>query len=97
MNLIFLEPAEQELKETISYYEHQRDGLGDEFAEEFKSATQRILQLPEAWSQLSENIRRCRLNRFPYGIVYAVRGEDVIIVAVMHLRRKPGYWKDRLP
>ncbi len=36
------------------------------------------------------------MNRFPYGVVYTVRGADLVIIAVMHLRRKPGYWQGRL-
>jgi plasmid stabilization system protein ParE len=96
MNYYFLEPAKQELEEVVAYYEQQREGLGEEFALEFKSALQRILNHPLAWTTLSKNIRRCRTNRFPYGIVYNLQGDDIVIVAVMHLHRKPGYWKDRL-
>ena len=96
MNYYFLEPAKEELEEAIAYYEQQREGLGEQFAEEVSKAIERILNHPQAWSQLSANIRRCRTKRFPYGIVYGVRGEDIIIVAVMHLHRKPRYWEDRL-
>jgi plasmid stabilization system protein ParE len=93
----FLEPAREELEEVVSYYEGQRPGLGEEFAREVENTILRILNLPEAWTELAPTIRRCRINRFPYGIVYTVQGEEIIIIAVMHLRRKPGYWKDRLP
>jgi hypothetical protein len=45
---------------------------------------------------LSANVWRCRVNRFPYGLVYEVSGEEIVIVAVMHLHRRPGYWRDRV-
>jgi hypothetical protein len=93
----FLEPARDELAEVIAHYEGQRPGLGEEFAQEVENTIRRILNLPGAWTQLAPNIRRCRTNRFPYGLVFTVRGEEVLIIAVMHLHRKPGYWKDRLP
>lgn len=96
MSLIFLEPARDELDEAAAHYDRERAGLGDEFSEEATNAIQRIMRFPGAWTALSDTVRRCRLNRFPYGIVYTVRGEDIIILAVMHLRRKPGYWQDRL-
>src|SRR5262249_38342912 len=96
MNLIFLEAARDELDEAAAYYEKQREGLGEQFAEEVENTLQRILHHPQVWTKLAENTRRCRTNRFPYGVVYQVRGEDIVVVAVMHLRRKPGYWKDRL-
>ena len=41
-------------------------------------------------------MRRRMLNRFPYGLLYAVEADRIIVVAVMHLHRRPGYWKDRL-
>jgi len=45
---------------------------------------------------LGDETRRCQLNRFPYGLVYAVEDDAVVVLAVMFLRRKPGYWRDRL-
>ncbi len=92
----FLDAAKAELEEAVSSYEHERKGLGEGFALEAEDALARILQFPHAWSALSKNVRRCRLNRFPYGIVYSLQNEEILIVAVMHLHRKPGYWKNRL-
>jgi hypothetical protein len=41
----------------------------------------------------SARVRRYRLNRFPYGLVYAVLDNEIVIVAIMHLHRKPDYWQ----
>jgi hypothetical protein len=56
------------------------------------------LKFPKAGSLLTNDVRRCRTNKFPYGIVYMLEDNEhtIIIVAVMHLHREPGYWKDRL-
>lgn len=97
MTYSFLEPARDELEEAVTFYEGQRQGLGEEFAREVENTILRIVSLPGAWTQLAPHIRRCRTNRFPYGIVYTVRESEVLIIAVMHLRRKPGYWGDRVP
>ena len=67
-----------------------------EFAAEVKRTIERIVQFPEAWAPLSKRTRRCRTNRFPYGVVYQVREEFILIVAVMHLRRHPDSWQSRL-
>jgi len=96
MNVIFLEPAKLELQKAIDYYNGQKEDLGEEFAQEVETTVQRICLLPGAWTRLSDTVRRCRTNRFPYGLVYHQKGDDIIILAVMHLRRKPGYWKERL-
>ena len=97
MNVEFLTPARAEFVEAVRYYESQRTGLGDEFAAEVQRTIERILQYPEAWSLLSRRTRRCPTNRFPYGIIYQVRGNALLIIAVMHLHRAPLSWRSRLP
>ena len=74
MNVQFLEPAQAEFTEAVSYYNAQTEGLGFEFSEEVRAAIVRIIEYPEAWSLVSKRTRRCRTQRFPYGIIYQVRG-----------------------
>jgi plasmid stabilization system protein ParE len=96
LNVSFFEAAQQELEEAVRHYAALKSGLGDEFAEEVRQALERICTHPAAWTNLGEGIRRCRTNRFPYGLVYFVEENEIFIVAVMHLHRRPGYWRDRL-
>lgn len=96
MEIDFLAPAEAEFMDAIVYYNMQSEGLGFEFAAEVRRTIERIIQYPEAWTKLSKRTRRCRTNRFPYGIIYQVRGETLLIVAVMHLSRNPQTWKSQL-
>ena len=70
--------------------------MGDEFTAEVLNTINRILNHPEAWTKLSKRTRRCLTNRFPYGVIYQIRGNRILIVAVAHLRKKPVYWRDRL-
>jgi len=95
MKYSFHPSAQFELNEAIAYYEECRRGLGLAFAKEVSSTIHRIIQFPEAWSPLSENTRRCVTNRFPYGIIYQIIGDEILILAVTQLNRKPGYWQDR--
>ncbi len=96
MEIIFLPPAKTELTDATSYYNMQSEGLGYEFAAEVKRTLERIVQYPDAWFKLSKRTRRCRTNRFPYAVIYQVRQDILIIVAVMHLSREPETWKSRL-
>lgn len=96
MNYLFFDKAERELYEAVAYYEESSEGLGLEFSREVFATVSRILRFPEAWSPYSNRTRRCLLKRFPYGIVYRVAGNEVVIFAVMQLNRKPGYWEERL-
>jgi plasmid stabilization system protein ParE len=97
MDVVFLAPAQAEFAEAVGYYNAQREGLGEEFAEEVQRTIARIREYPEAWSLLSRRTRRCPTNRFPYGIIYQIRGNTLLIIAVMHLHRAPQTWRSRLP
>jgi plasmid stabilization system protein ParE len=96
MKVELLPPADTELLEAVSYYNGQSEGLGYEFAAEVKQTIGRIVRFPDAWQKLSLRARRCRTRRFPYGVIYQIRGELILIVAIMHLRRHPDTWKSRL-
>lgn len=96
MKITFLAPAEAELLDAVDYYNSQSEGLGYEFAGEVKRTVERIIQYPEAWFPLSKRTRRCRTNRFPYGVIYQIRSEKLLIAAVMHLGRNPQAWRGRV-
>ena len=96
MKYRFLEAAKEELDEAVAHYESLRAGLGTELAQEVQNAIQRIVDFPNAWTPLSKNVYCCRTKRFTYGVLYTLRDQEILIVAVMHLHRKPGYWKGRL-
>jgi len=75
-------------------YAEQVPGLGDTFLIETIKAITLIDQFPQAWHPLTHPIRRCRLKRFPYSVVYTQDGTDVLILAIAHQHRKPNYWRN---
>jgi plasmid stabilization system protein ParE len=87
--------AKRELFEVVAYYDRIDLDLGNRLIQEIEQTLDRIEQFPQAWALLSANSRRCRLTSFPYGIVYQIVPQGIIILAVMHLQRRPGYWSDR--
>jgi plasmid stabilization system protein ParE len=95
MSYSFHPDARDEFERAIEYYEECEAGLGLDFAGEVHDAIQRIVDYPEAWAEAAPGIRRCLARRFPYGVLYAVHEDRIVILAVMHLRRRPGYWRDR--
>jgi plasmid stabilization system protein ParE len=96
MEVRFLEVAQKELDEAVEYYNHESIGLGDQFLLEVLDCLQRVKQFPEAGHLFTTNSRRWRTRRFPYGIAYQILGSQILIVALAHLHRKPGYWLDRV-
>jgi len=96
MRFYFHPEANEEFGGAVDFYEKSQAGLGLEFAEEVYATIARIIQYPDAWSVLSKNSRRCLVNRFPYGLIYQIKSHTLRIIAVAHLHRRPGYWKERL-
>ena len=81
---------------AVDYYEGCQPGLGTAFTHAVDSTIARICEAPSAWPPLYGSTRRCPLKGFPYGVVYVEQETRVLVLAVMHLHRRPGYWLDRL-
>ena len=96
MNIQFLQPAVSEIDEAVTFYEREGPGLDRLFLDDLFRALKAISAFPSAWHPMSERTRRCRLRRFPYGVIYQVRNDGILVVAVAHLHRKPDDWKDRI-
>jgi hypothetical protein len=81
----------------VAYYEQKKPGLGLELLAEVRRAYDVVSVTPNRWPSVGRGARRYRLDRFPYGVVYVPANDTVLIVSVMHLSRRPGYWRGRLP
>ena len=97
MKVSLLPPAQLELDEAFVWYESQVVGLGYGFLDEFNRAVRLVATFPALYQQVSPGIRRCLLNRFPYGLLYGQDHGMIVIVAVAHLKRRPNYWLNRTP
>ena len=95
MSFRFHPDAERELREAVDYYKDIGTGLGYDFSVEVYSAIQRAVGYPRAWPVLEGEVRRVLVQRFPYGVLYSGKEKSLLIVAVMNLRREPGYWRSR--
>lgn len=88
--------AARELRKACEWYEERGAGLGRSFAAEVDLATERIATAPERWPIFRKNYRWLRLHRFPYVLYYTVVDPHrVLVLAVAHGRRRPGYWLHR--
>ena len=91
------EPASDEFSEAVRWYEARRPGLGGEFFDAVAATLSLIETNPEIGTKISADgqTRRALVARFPYQIVYRLRPTETVIVAIAHLKRRPGYWKNR--
>ena len=78
------------------YYAGRDPAVGQRFVAAVEDAIDRILDSPTRWRVLDEDVRRCLTRVFPYGVLYTIEPAFVLIVAVMHCSRQPGYWKRRV-
>ncbi len=98
MEVEFHPEASAEFMAASAYYEAEVPGLGDAFVNELERVVALIRQHPFIGSQVDETFRRVVLARFPFSVFYFIspKGSRVLIVAVAHQRRKPGYWRHRI-
>ena len=96
MKLRFSAAARRDLNEAALWLELQQPGLGERFLKEVAQAQRLILDRPEAWHPLGLRLRRCRLKRFRYGLIYRLTADAIEVIAIAHDRQKPDYWRDRV-
>ena len=100
MKLRLLTEAKEELQAGAQWYEDRREGLGEEFAAAVEATLERIeennLLYPHyEFANPGREIRRALVKRFPYVVVYEVRADELLVLAVAHARQRPAYWKRR--
>src|ERR1700754_3738349 len=93
---LIVEPeAEAEIDEAARWYDLQSPSLGADFLRSVDAAFAAIARNPLQYQSVHRDVRRAGVRRFPYGLMYIVSDQDIIILACFHGRRDPGRWQDR--
>jgi plasmid stabilization system protein ParE len=93
----FVAGARKEHLDAIAYYEAKRNGLGREYLAEFKHTMEQVCTLPTIYAlEVKPDIRRVRLKKFPYTVLFRQTNNQIQILAIAHHRRQPNYWVERL-
>ena len=99
MKLRVLSTAEAEATEAACWYDDQSSGLGTLFLAEYAAALSAIeidaLRFGLLETEPTGRFRRCLLRRFPFAVIFEILPEEVLVLAVAHTSRRPGYWRDR--
>lgn len=95
-SVLFHELAAKELLDARDYYDDLVFGLGKKFVIEIERCFKIIKANPLAYPIIRENIRKAVVIKFPYSILYREEKKTVYVLAVMHQKRKPRYWAERL-
>lgn len=92
----FLTPAEEEMTEAALFYEAASNQLGTDFLDDVERAIDRLCAYAQAGEVITSDLRRTLLHRFPFTLIYAIEENVIVIIAVAHESRRPGYWKSRV-
>lgn len=91
----FIAPAREEFLADVAYYNGVRPDLGWRFANAVKEATAFALAFPLAGSPSFSNTRRVIVKGFPFSIFYRPEPDGIIVFALAHHAKRPGYWRAR--
>jgi plasmid stabilization system protein ParE len=95
MLIEYLPGARFDFDESFDWYTERSTQAAARFAEAIDAALQKIVASPTMYASLDGLHRECPLKKFPFRIVYRIAENRVIVVAVAHAKRRPGYWKNR--
>ena len=96
LSLEFTTDARAEFDEAFDWYVDRSVGAAIGFATEIDVAIESIMADPMRFVRTYAGCQLCRLNRYPYCVVYQVSGDTITVVAIAHAKRRPGYWHTRL-
>ena len=91
----FRKAARLEFDEAVSWYEAQRAGLGSEFVSEIDRAVHRACETPLQFPIVLRDVRQIRASRFPYSVLFRLKHDRLVVLAVFHARRDPQVWRER--
>ena len=91
----FVEEAQQEFLDQVSYYEERERGLGERFRQAVEAAAALASAHPKLGSPWKFRTRRVFPKGFKFSVVYRIEPTELVVFAVAHFRRRPTYWRRR--
>ncbi|MFV8751334.1 type II toxin-antitoxin system RelE/ParE family toxin [Nannocystaceae bacterium ST9] len=96
MRVVLTGWATAELEEATSWYANHDWLASQNFTDAFLHAARSIAENPRLWPEIEAEVRRALLRKYPYSLIFVIRGDEALVLSVMHQSREPGYWRDRL-
>lgn len=94
--VVFHPAAEEDLRAAAERYAAIRPSLGAAFVDRVEVSVRRAGQAPMTGAPMGGQLRRLFVTRFPYYVIYLNDDSRVLILAVAHFRRRPGFWRIRV-
>ncbi len=87
--------AKNDLKIASNWYNKKRANLGKEFFENVENCLPILQKNPYQFANIYKNVRKLKIDKFPYSILYIVKNEQIIIFAIFHTSRNPETWQEK--
>ena len=87
--ILIREEAVGEIRQAYLWYENQNIGLGKRMLTSFEKSLLTIERTPMLFPVNFDNVRRALIKTFPFGILFEIIDEQVIILSFFHLKRDP--------
>ena len=95
MEVIYASGVLEEVSESANYYGEEVEGLGKTFLDKVQSAVEEVKSNPVMYRIIQGDYRRHLLSRSPFAVIYRIENQTIYVLAVMHLKISPNYWKSR--
>lgn len=93
--LVVRRTAQADLVSAVRWYVGQRVSLGQAFRTAVKAAMSSAIEQPQRHRRVHGDVRVIRVQRFPYRVFFVEERENLVVIAVLHVRREPGVWQER--
>jgi plasmid stabilization system protein ParE len=88
--------AQQEINEAFDWYFKRSPEAADAFLTEIAASFVQIASRPRRYPAFTKNTRRRVLANFPYSVIFLEKDDVILVVAIAHAKRRPGYWRERI-
>lgn len=87
--------ADKEALEAVRYLQEEDPAEAGILRESVEDAIRWARSQPLIFRCFEDDFRKVRVGKFRYSMIFRIRKDEVQILAVAHMSRRPGYWKDR--
>lgn len=88
--------AEDDFADALEFYRDESEALAGRLYDEIHRLIADICAAPRLYRVVAQPVRRHFGETFPYAVLYVEKPDHIIILAVAHFKRRPGYWRERL-
>lgn len=97
MRAVISASARKDFREAVDYYDKESISAGSRFAEQINATVELIRERPNIGHRNEFGEWQFKVETFPYTIIYQLEPRRILVMAIAHHRRKPGYWRGESP